>query len=93
MSNKTSTRRTTVTVALKKGPVLTVEDPEVYKVEGTILTLGESSRAMRLPLDTITSITVAPRKPDVVDELMKLYTDALKRSPYSAYTYNTSLRW
>lgn len=89
----TAKSQTTVTVELKKGTAFIFETPEVNRVEGTVLAIGESGRALRFPLDSVKTVRVVPRKEDVVDELLKLYAGALKQSPYSAYPYGTSLRW
>ncbi|MFG3343345.1 NAC domain-containing protein [Glycomyces sp. NPDC048151] len=85
----TTKSKTTVTVELKKGTSFVFETPEVHKIEGqTVLVIGETNRALRFGLDAVKTVRVVPVKEDVVDELMKLYTSALK-SPYaSRYSYH-----
>jgi len=84
----TTKSKTTVTVDLKKGASFIFEAPEVNRIEGaSVLVIGEASRALRFPLDSVKTVRVVPAKEsDVIDELTKLYASAFT-SPYR-YSYH-----
>ncbi|MEU6246460.1 hypothetical protein [Glycomyces sp. NPDC047010] len=84
----TAPSRTTVTVALKKGTEFIFESPEVNKVDGTALVIGESGHAMRFGLDTVKTVRITPERLDrATEELMKLYYNFAR--PY----YTTPYKW